>query len=135
MPVGQDAHEGLCGAPHDVLQGNGQRKIGGRDADLADHVRLQQAKALAHAHGQTQHHGGAAHDQSHMESGQVCLFHGGDYFHDEPIAPPVGDTDRFLNRVQSLTHDVVDVERALRFHEMSLLRQGRITLVKSRLSR
>jgi hypothetical protein len=92
MSVSPYAHEGLGHAPDDVLNGNGQLKIGGRDANFANHVRLQQAKALPHAHGQTQHHGSAAKDHGHMESGQVGLFHASDYFQTSPIDAHLSDT-------------------------------------------
>ena len=75
MAVGQDAHEGLGCTPDDVLNGNGQRKIGRGDADIANHVRLQQAKTLPHAHGQAQHHGGPAQDQNRVPARQIGLFH------------------------------------------------------------
>ncbi len=78
--------------PDDVLDGNGQRKIGRCDADVADHVGLQEAKALAHAHGQAQHQSRAAHDQGHVESGQVGLFHASHYWQSRQKHPPVRDT-------------------------------------------
>jgi len=76
VAIGEDPDEGLRDAPDDVLDRNRKREVGRGQADVADHVRLEEAPALAHAHREAQHDGGAAKDRPGLGAGEVGLLHG-----------------------------------------------------------
>ncbi|SPC12602.1 hypothetical protein CO2235_150257 [Cupriavidus oxalaticus] len=77
-PRGPCARQRLQQAPGEVLHGDGHGEVGDRDADVPRQRRHEDAQALAQAHGQAEHHGGAKQDrQGRTEAVQAGRRGGG----------------------------------------------------------